>query len=619
MQLIRYAYDPSGSSIDNLIQDEPHTLDSTTTKRIIIPTYIPFYTKSLVIIDKANGRTLDPSEYYLSEFEETIQRPTGLEIADTIVITNRAVSDNVAISYQVVGGPYQLSPIDNILKLVKVLEKDDREVIYNYILGKPTSFPPAEHMHDIGDVYGMEYICYAIDRLTDVHKNGLKFQMMAIFDHLADMVETKTADLHSKVETNKNDISTLNTKLDGSNTEFRNLVNQVTNLSNGLSDLRVNISQFLNSVSDIVNNSFTNLKNFIIESTTGKVKNSLIPVSPDAGNLITMRPNGIYYGTQAPADLSNIYVDSVYGNDNNPGTRDRPLRTMARWCQMMNYRVDKIVGVNLRAGQDHLLPPILVTDNGKLYIKVYDDPYMDGDKSTTRAIDPSGALDGFVYQNYAVEYINRARLHFCYKEVDIRRVGGSYSIVAEGNSAIELTGLELYLTAKLKGELVTLFGETYIRQYESYGFPILDDWNKMRVNWSIAFIYKVEPMGRVYLCNCNIHIDPFGGQRPDPLLIGATRGNTGFHLMCDNCKLFNRSGKIPHLIWINTGIITIFRLYNEGSLPPTNTQNDTTDSLETALRNNNNYIHGLVVRDGVPINTAIGSEAAIFPPGTNRG
>lgn len=53
-----------------------------------------------------------------------------------------------------------------------------------------------------------------------------------------------------------------------------------------------------------------------------------LTVSPDAGNLIEQRKNGIYYGTVAPEELRDLYVSSVSGNDSNPGTREAPLRTI---------------------------------------------------------------------------------------------------------------------------------------------------------------------------------------------------------------------------------------------------------------------------------------------------
>ena len=73
--------------------------------------------------------------------------------------------------------------------------------------------------------------------------------------------------------------------------------------------------------SDLATDSFKN------DNTNGKggIK---IAVSPDRGNLLQHRNNGIYYGIEAPADTSNLYVSSTQGDDSNTGTKNAPLRTI---------------------------------------------------------------------------------------------------------------------------------------------------------------------------------------------------------------------------------------------------------------------------------------------------
>lgn len=53
-------------------------------------------------------------------------------------------------------------------------------------------------------------------------------------------------------------------------------------------------------------------------------------ISADAGNLLQCRTDGMYYGTVAPADVVDQYVDPIKGDDNNVGTRLSPLRTIKR-------------------------------------------------------------------------------------------------------------------------------------------------------------------------------------------------------------------------------------------------------------------------------------------------
>lgn len=53
-----------------------------------------------------------------------------------------------------------------------------------------------------------------------------------------------------------------------------------------------------------------------------------LKLSPDTGNLLQKRNNGIYYGIEAPPDLANLYVSTSLGNDSNPGTMREPLKTI---------------------------------------------------------------------------------------------------------------------------------------------------------------------------------------------------------------------------------------------------------------------------------------------------
>lgn len=51
-------------------------------------------------------------------------------------------------------------------------------------------------------------------------------------------------------------------------------------------------------------------------------------LSGDGGNLIKERNNGIYYGVEAPPDLRDLFIDNIIGDDNNPGTQEKPFRSV---------------------------------------------------------------------------------------------------------------------------------------------------------------------------------------------------------------------------------------------------------------------------------------------------
>lgn len=59
----------------------------------------------------------------------------------------------------------------------------------------------------------------------------------------------------------------------------------------------------------------------------GNDKALRVQLSKQGGNMLEIRDDGIYYGQTAKADLSNLYVAN-HGDDNNIGTREKPLRTI---------------------------------------------------------------------------------------------------------------------------------------------------------------------------------------------------------------------------------------------------------------------------------------------------
>lgn len=97
-----------------------------------------------------------------------------------------------------------------------------------------------------------------------------------------------------------------------------------------------------------------------------------IPISPDGGNLLENRGNGLYYGMQAPPDIANLYISGNYGIDTNPGTKDNPLKTLDRLSDILNSRNPSgIVNVWLHAGEVFQGTKMLYVGNGALTLTFY--------------------------------------------------------------------------------------------------------------------------------------------------------------------------------------------------------------------------------------------------------
>lgn len=325
---IRYPFDKSARSPNNFVQDEPHALITGRERRIVIPTYIPFYVESVIITDTLTNRVLTKDDYLVADFSETIQRDTGKEVATTIVITNKSVSDNITVSYQTVGGMYALSFGDVLKQQLDNLAKDKRPVIWDNIIAKPEFWPPAPHMHDIGDIYGFEYLVYAIDRLR---------QALLLGD------TDKFGDIYNYIDKRLKDADRLKDLLDYMVSEDK-MVYAVHELAlyggydipDGTEWTKYENGKFskYTVTKQIVGDRMVEYYNQPFRVLLPQI----IPISRKAGNLITLQNDGIYYALPIEQDWSyfvNLYVDPKDGVDeavtkeNKRGTREKPLKSIA--------------------------------------------------------------------------------------------------------------------------------------------------------------------------------------------------------------------------------------------------------------------------------------------------
>lgn len=161
--IYRYPLDGTGVSPDNLVTGEEHQL-SNRTIRVAAPTYGGFFAESVKVKDLATDMLLVRGIDYI--FGELFEFPTGRygkEIFGLIVINKPDVSQ-ISIDYQALGGEYSYS-MEALIAMVDTIGFDDRPVAWGNILDRPAAFEPASHLHDIGDVYGFEYVVHSIERL----------------------------------------------------------------------------------------------------------------------------------------------------------------------------------------------------------------------------------------------------------------------------------------------------------------------------------------------------------------------------------------------------------------------------------------------------------------------
>jgi hypothetical protein len=203
--VIKYPLDLTGLATSNLISGELHTV-SVGSQPAFVLNYGPFYTTGLVLTRMDTGAVLRPSsigstngQYVATQLLVDMSLRTGLDICSVIVLTDTTLPPDlqVSVTYQVLGGPYSAS-VDAIQQLIDALDLGNQPVNWGDILGKPVLFPPAPHLHDLGDIYGFEYLVAALERIVQAIYIGDDAQLTAIYAY----IDNQIAGLQSSIAAN---------------------------------------------------------------------------------------------------------------------------------------------------------------------------------------------------------------------------------------------------------------------------------------------------------------------------------------------------------------------------------------------------------------------------------
>lgn len=164
--IIKYPYDATGLSPFNRVVGEIISLPRGTRDRAYGLQGGPFFGGSVVVTTVPGNVVLTRGVDYeiLYQYQEATKK-VGQPINAVIYVFNVAITGQISVDYQVIGGEFS-SNVSAIQALIETLQIDNRTIVWDDILNKPITFPPAPHLHHVGDLYGMEAVIDAIDRLT---------------------------------------------------------------------------------------------------------------------------------------------------------------------------------------------------------------------------------------------------------------------------------------------------------------------------------------------------------------------------------------------------------------------------------------------------------------------
>lgn len=196
--VIKYKLDPTGVSPNNLVQGEVHQMVRRKV-RSIAPAQGAFFSASLRLIDTATNKTLvKGTQYIATEMIEEVTARFGKEVCSIILITDPAVSDEVSIQYQCVGDKW-VNYAQTIQQLITALNLDDRPVSKDAIIDWPSEFPPAHHLHDVGDTYGWEFVVNALNRVLSSINMADAMKLDALYAYIDQTIGYVSPEVVSKI------------------------------------------------------------------------------------------------------------------------------------------------------------------------------------------------------------------------------------------------------------------------------------------------------------------------------------------------------------------------------------------------------------------------------------
>lgn len=175
--------DLTGTNPVNHVNGEPHTVTGLE-DAIFALNFGPFYTLGLKVFSTTLNRYLDRNtEYVALHYYEEPSLKSGLEVCCVIYIKNPAHYGSFLVEYHAVGGEF-VNMTSIIEQLIENLAVDNRPVNWGDLIGAPDSFPPAAHMHDLGDLYGFEYLTEALDNLSRSITMGDQAKLEELFIYI---------------------------------------------------------------------------------------------------------------------------------------------------------------------------------------------------------------------------------------------------------------------------------------------------------------------------------------------------------------------------------------------------------------------------------------------------
>ena len=166
-QYKRYPLDLTGNHPDNRVMAEVHSI--TPQERIFNVMAGAFYTASVQITYLGEQLKVHEDFRFHRVVEDAI-RQSGKDVAMLIEITDKAISGDIEVRYQAVGGEFQ-NIHESLVDMLENYKHDARGTFYKDIIEKPRFFEPVRHLTSIYDIYGLNPIAGPLNELVSIARH----------------------------------------------------------------------------------------------------------------------------------------------------------------------------------------------------------------------------------------------------------------------------------------------------------------------------------------------------------------------------------------------------------------------------------------------------------------
>jgi hypothetical protein len=184
-----YPYDETGSSPDNLIPAEQHTLTPSNGDyyQLVVPRNAPFYGNTMVVTHVDSGKVLIPGSDYIRTHQfMSATNAIEKEIYGSITLLNKSITGTLSLEYNCLGGPF-IFDANHLLQELTVLMLYPDARTWEDITAIPQYFPPAQHEIHIEDLIGMDAVHDAIDELTEAVKGNGEGNHLHPIEHIRNL------------------------------------------------------------------------------------------------------------------------------------------------------------------------------------------------------------------------------------------------------------------------------------------------------------------------------------------------------------------------------------------------------------------------------------------------